>query len=225
MHLRSTWRLHTSSIRRAVDHTLLLQSAPPRQVTLVTERPHYHKPNRRANAAMPLMPARDTRGNTAKPTPPSVASKWPTKMRESRPQIPACWPRIPHAGKHEMPLKGRSFQPILSLQTAYRPPGPRHRAPTPTPTPSPSGSEIFSLVSHNSELQTDLYGNCTSRFQAVLSCQISHRKELAPSLEHLVTPLLTVQFPPYHIRTLPFGTHGSGLNFDFAIIQLLLQPQ
>jgi hypothetical protein len=79
---------------------------------------------------MPLMPARDARGDTAKLTPPSVASKWPTKMRESRPQIPACWPRIPHAGKHEMPLKGPSFQPIPSLQPADRrstPPVPGNR--------------------------------------------------------------------------------------------------
>ena len=116
------------------------------------------------------MPARRQREHS-QANPPSVASKWPTKMRESRPQVPACWPRIPHAGKLEMPLKGPSFQPIPSLQPVDRRSTPRSLA-TELPLPLPSGSETSSLVSHDAQLQTDRFGSVRPRFQAVLSCPI-----------------------------------------------------
>ena len=151
--------------------------------------------------------------------PPSVASKWPTKMRESRPQIPACWPRIPHAGKHEMPLKGPSFQPIPSLQPADRRSTPRSLATDlPLPLPLPSGSETSSLVSHDAQLQTDRFASVRpdSRPSCPVLSILSPQGACSEPRTPAQLPLLTVQFPPYHIWTLSFGTHGSRLNFKFC---------
>ena len=102
-------------------------------------------------------------------------------MRESRPQIPACWPRIPHAGPHEMPLKGPSFQPISSLQTADRRSNPRSLA-TELPLPQVQRLPVLSVTTRSCR-QTDsvLYVHYSRPSCPVLSKSLTARSLLRAS--------------------------------------------